>query len=302
MSASTTDKFKKVGAGTVTTLASPGKALAATSITVGSTTNYPTDTGIIIAIRTVDTSGVLVAGTYTEWKATVTSATSLAIDAAPVYGSDQVYAAGSTTQVFIPTSAKAHSDLIDGIIIDHNQDGTHKDISWIKPQETWTYASATSITVPSGAMSKYSVGDKIRLKQGGSYKYFYVTAVASTALTISGGTDYTLTSATITDNYYSKSTNPVGFPGSFTISGGRFYMVGKMLVHQFLGTFADQIITFTFAVAYPDTNYSVIGAVRDGSLGSGVVCTVKTKGTTNCVIQINGGWTLGGEAIVIGTL
>ena len=43
MSASANDKFMKAGAGTVTTLSAPGKALSATSITVGSTTNYPTD-------------------------------------------------------------------------------------------------------------------------------------------------------------------------------------------------------------------------------------------------------------------
>jgi len=129
MSASTTDKFKKVGASTVTTLASPGKALGATSINVGSTTNYPTDTGIVIAIREVDSNGELVAGTYTEWFATVSSATSLAIDAAPAYGSDRVYTAGSTTQVYIPTSAKAQNDLIDGILAQHTQTGGHKSIT-----------------------------------------------------------------------------------------------------------------------------------------------------------------------------
>lgn len=127
--ASTNDYFKKTGASTVTTLSAPGKALGATSITVGSTTNYPSDTGIIIAIRVVDTNGELVAGTYTEWSATVSSGTSLAIVATPVYGSDQVYAAGSTTQVFIPVSSYAHSKLIDGLLVDHKQDGTHSDIN-----------------------------------------------------------------------------------------------------------------------------------------------------------------------------
>lgn len=112
----TSDKFKKTGASTVTTLSAPGKALSATSLTVGSTTNYPTDTGIVIAIRVVDSAGALVAGTYSEWSATVSSATSLAIEAVPVYGTDQVYAAGSTTQVFIPLSSYAHNTLVDGLL------------------------------------------------------------------------------------------------------------------------------------------------------------------------------------------
>lgn len=125
MAASTTDKMIKTGASTVTTLSAPGKALAATSLTVGSTTNYPTDTGIVIAIRVVDSAGELVAGTYTEWLATVTSGTTLAIDASPVYGTDQVYAAGSTTQVFIPLSSYAHNRLIDGVLVEHTQAGVH---------------------------------------------------------------------------------------------------------------------------------------------------------------------------------
>jgi len=126
MAADTNDYFKKVGPATVTTLSAPGKALAATSITVGSTTNFPTDTGIIIAIRVVGTDGELVAGTYTEWSATVTSSTSLSIVATPVYGSDQVYPAGSTTQVYIPTSSYAQNKLIDGLLVHTNQDGTLK--------------------------------------------------------------------------------------------------------------------------------------------------------------------------------
>lgn len=124
MAAANSDLFRKGGANTVTTLAAPGKALAATSITVGSTTNYPTDTGIVIGIRQVDSDGVLVPGTYSEYNATVTSGTTFSIDAVPVLGSDQVYPAGSTTQVFLPVSSSAHNDLIDGLVESHAQDGT----------------------------------------------------------------------------------------------------------------------------------------------------------------------------------
>jgi len=126
MAAALTDKFKKAGASTVTSLAAPGKAIGATSITVGSTTNYPLDTGVVIAIRVVDTAGNLIPGTYTEWNAIVTSATSFTLDPTPVYGSDQVYAAGSSTQVFISVSSIAHNQLVDGLLVSHDQDGTLK--------------------------------------------------------------------------------------------------------------------------------------------------------------------------------
>ena len=120
MAASALDKFKKVGeAGTLTTLAAPGKALAAASINVGSTTNWPTDTGIVFAIRQVDATGDLVAGTYTEWKGTVGVNTLNNLTLA--YGTDQVYPAGSTSQVFIPVSATRENDLIAGLIAEHSQ-------------------------------------------------------------------------------------------------------------------------------------------------------------------------------------
>lgn len=126
MAASQNDKFLKSGASTVTTLSAPGKALAATSINVGSTTNYSPDTGIVFAIRQVDSEGELIAGTYTEWIGTVTSGTTLAMNGAPVYGSDQVYPAGSTTQVYIPVSSYALGRMVDGLLVAHNQDGTLK--------------------------------------------------------------------------------------------------------------------------------------------------------------------------------
>ena len=86
---------------------------------------------------------------------------------------------------------------------------------WISANETWTYASASTITVPSGAASKYAIGDKIKLTQT-TVKYFYIVGVADTLLTIMGGNDYTLTNATISDNYYSHQQSPIGFHNILT--------------------------------------------------------------------------------------
>jgi len=85
---------------------------------------------------------------------------------------------------------------------------------WSYANETWTYASATTITVPAGAVSKYKKGDKIKLTQT-TVKYFYIIGVADTLLTITGGSGYTLTNATISANYYSHNLNPIGFPAYF---------------------------------------------------------------------------------------
>ncbi len=115
-------------------------------------------------------------------------------------------------------------------------------LDWRPVTDSWTYASASTINTPTGATTIYEKGDKIRLKQGGSYKYFYVTNVASTLLTVTGGIDYTVANAGITDIYYSKAASPVGFPQAFNYTpaitftagtaptspnaGGRFSIVG----------------------------------------------------------------------------
>lgn len=86
---------------------------------------------------------------------------------------------------------------------------------WQSVSDSWTYASADAptftITVPSGAASLYGVGDRIKLTQT-TVKYFIVTAVADTVLTVYGGTDYTLANAAISAISYSHMKAPIGFP------------------------------------------------------------------------------------------
>lgn len=148
MTASVNDKFKKVGvAGTLTTLASPGKALAAASLNGNSLTNWPTETGIIFAIRTVDDDGVYVSGTYTEWYGTVSGNTISNLTLA--YGTDQVYAAGANVQLYIPLSAKNHNDFVDGLTQDHDQSGYHSKALNDANGAAWLTPSATASAVNS---------------------------------------------------------------------------------------------------------------------------------------------------------
>lgn len=104
-----------------------------------------------------------------------------------------------------------------------NSSGTETEVGgaapdgWYPVTDTWTYASATTITVPSGAANLYSVGDKIKLTQT-TVKYFYIIGVADTLLTITAGTLYTLTNAAISNVYHSKAVSPLGFPAYMTYS------------------------------------------------------------------------------------
>ena len=115
---------------------------------------------------------------------------------------------------------------------------------WNTVSDTWAYASATTITVPTGAASLYSKGDKIKLTQT-TAKYFYVIAVTDTVLTVTAGTTYTVANAAISEASISHQEVPVGFPQwltwtpSFTNIGagasvvsGSFNIKGKTIHYK----------------------------------------------------------------------
>ncbi len=55
---------------------------------------------------------------------------------------------------------------------------------WFPIYDTWTYASATTITVPAGATSLYERGKHIRITQSGTETEYMIYVVADTLLTI----------------------------------------------------------------------------------------------------------------------
>jgi len=116
---------------------------------------------------------------------------------------------------------------------------------WIPVSDTWTYASATSVTVPSGAGSIYDIGFLLRWKQGSTYQYYNVVGTADSLLTVTGGTEYTVGTAAITDIYYSNSLPSVGFPPYFSWSPiytgfstnptdtvSRFNLIGRKVIFE----------------------------------------------------------------------
>lgn len=86
---------------------------------------------------------------------------------------------------------------------------------WTAVVETWTYASASTITIPTDGTTKYQAGMKIRLKQGAGYKYYNARTIAATLLTVFVNTDFTVANAAITDISYSFDETPFGWPERF---------------------------------------------------------------------------------------
>lgn len=172
---------------------------------------------------------------------------------------NNIYTANPSTEIKQDDLAYLGESQGGGNFSDAAIRGVDIGMGWIGVSGSWSYASATTITVPSGATSVYQKGDRIRLKQGGGYKYFYVTAVASTTLTVSGGTDYTVANAAITDAAYSRASLPFGFPSFFsytpTWSG---LTVGSGTVdarYTYNGGWVDMVISVTF------NSTSITGAV-----------------------------------------
>jgi hypothetical protein len=136
---------------------------------------------------------------------------------------------------------------------------------WYPVNDTWTYNNANGINVPSGATLKYQKGWGIRFKQGGSFKYAYMTTVADTLLTVNGGSDYSVANAAITDVAVSLNpNNAFGFPSWFNFSptlGGfsaapsvtmyRFTVMGRTVIFPFRQGIAGTSDATTFTMTLP---------------------------------------------------
>ncbi len=127
--ASINDKFTEATNGsrpvptTLTALlpsgASPGTA------TCGALTGWATNTAVHFVIYTVDVNGRKVSGSQTDWKGVVSGSTitGLVLKA----GTNNGYAIGAIVEA-APTAAWA-DDVTEGIMVEHNQNGTHNAIT-----------------------------------------------------------------------------------------------------------------------------------------------------------------------------
>jgi hypothetical protein len=226
----------------------------------------------------------------------------------------------------LPTATTVDG-LADRLFI--SQGGSLKDVppsvllnngGWIEVSDSWSYASASTITVPSGATAKYQVGNLVRLKQGGGYKYYVITAVADTLLTVYGGSDYTVANAGISDIAYSIVSMPLGFPSFFNFSaswaagitvgtptqvatvqtiGRRAIVIGKFVLGAGSAVTGDVSLSLPIAAAAPPgESLSPVGfiALRDASPAGTYHGNILMNGTTGTLMRAS---TVSGSNIVI---
>jgi hypothetical protein len=179
---------------------------------------------------------------------------------------------------------------------------------WIDANETWTYASANTITVPSGAASKYAVGDRIKWTQT-TVKYGVITAVADTLLTIAVNTDYVVTNAAISANYYSHEVNPMGYPQIFnftpsiTYAGGsgpttasvveRYSITGKEITYWVtytittIGSGNAVYIIMSIPLQPANSSYGLFQLCHNGIVSSQTTGIVYHQGTPSVALVVN---------------
>lgn len=88
------------------------------------------------------------------------------------------------------------------------------DLGFTASGESWTYASATTITVPTDATIKYTRGMIIKFTQAtGGTKYAVILTVTATVLTIFMLNSATLVNEAITSPSYSSNAAPIGVNG-----------------------------------------------------------------------------------------
>lgn len=124
MAAAATDKFRKLSRRWVGQIGAGGVADASTTtIPLSSATNLATDTGVTIVVDRVDVNGEATPS-LEETIVGVVSGSNITSAVRGVEGTAQAHSAGAVVEVLV--TADGYNDIIDGILIAHEQDGTHK--------------------------------------------------------------------------------------------------------------------------------------------------------------------------------
>jgi len=127
MAALNTDKFKKLARRWVGSVGSGGVADASvTTVPLSSATNLPTDTAVVAVIDRVDSNGTATA-TKEESVIGVVSSTNLVTCTRGAEGTAQAHDAGAVVEILVTN--KGWNDILDGLLVQHNQLGLHTDIT-----------------------------------------------------------------------------------------------------------------------------------------------------------------------------
>lgn len=141
--ASASDYFKQVARRWVGQIGAGGVSdESTTTIPLSSSTNLPTGTGVVVVIDRVDSNGTATAS-LEETVTGVVSGSNLVSCTRGVEGTAQAHSAGAVVEVLV--TASYLNDITTGILVEHNQAGTHNNITTCNITASGT-VSASHIT------------------------------------------------------------------------------------------------------------------------------------------------------------
>jgi len=147
------DKFRKGKSNFATTLVTGIGTGTSETITLNSTAGLPTDTEIVLTFNRVTSSGVVNPTSLVERIRGKISGSTLTAYTRGVDNTTEQAHSGGTVVEYIP-NAEDMNDLVDGILVEHNQDGTHDTTKVVdlSTAQTLTNKTLTSpvINTPTG--------------------------------------------------------------------------------------------------------------------------------------------------------
>lgn len=163
--------------------------------------------------------------------------------------------------------------------------GAEYNDGWLEVPDTWTYISATQAQCDGDRVSMYPVGTKVQWTQT-TVKYGYVIAASlgvdgKTTLTITGGSDYSIANAAITNPRISYGSCPRGFPGWFNWA-------------PTLGGWAGGAEPTATIYRFRIDGRSCTAMVRQGTAGTSNSTSVTLSAPVSCAVITNGTWLAAG--------
>lgn len=180
MAASQLDKFRKLSRKWVGQIGAGGVADASvTTVPLSSATNLATDTGVTVVIDRVDANGTATPS-LEETVVGVVSGSNLVSCVRGVEGTAQAHSAGAVVEVLV--TADGYNDMIDGFLVEHDQDGTHDTTLVAKLAGTQSFTGTKTFTVD----PNLSTGVNIQVNGADPKRTLYVPASAMFPSTTAG--------------------------------------------------------------------------------------------------------------------
>jgi len=152
-------KSKSLFSTTVTT--NIGASGTGDTITLASVTGLPTDAEITLTFERLATDGVTLTPTKMERIRGTISGSNLTSYTRAVEGTEQAHVSGSIVE-FIPNGTD-WNNVVAGILVEHNQTGTHKATDWVSASD----GATVTFALASGKKQKVTLGGNRTLALSG---------------------------------------------------------------------------------------------------------------------------------------